>query len=115
MAAASKSAANIAPTRAGEAAAGGAAAFGLAVGGLRPQVELSVAGAAPSRTLTLNVSLPGINNLSDVALEISDTSVHLRGGGFALDEALAFTVASGSASAKFSSKQSLLRIKAPES
>ena len=67
------------------------------------------------RTLTLHVSLPGVRSLGDITLEISNTSVHVHGAGYALDETLPFTVDSGAASAKFSAKQAVLRVKAPES
>ena len=80
----------------------------------KPKVDLAVVGDAPSRSLTLNVSLPGVRTLADITLEISNTSVHVHGAGFALDEPLPFAVDSASASAKFSSKVGVLRVKAPE-
>ena len=87
---------------------------GEAAAEAKPKVEVAVVGEAPSRSLTLNVSLPGVRTLSDISLEISNTSVHVHGAGYALDEALPFAVDSSSASAKFSSKASMLRVKATE-
>ena len=81
---------------------------------LKPTLELKIAGDSPSRSLTLNVALPGVRTLADISLEISNTSVHVHGEGFALDEKLPFTVDSSAASAKFSSKAGMLRVKAPE-
>ena len=50
----------------------------------------------------------------DITLEISNTSVHVHGAGYSLDEQLPFTVDSSAASAKFSAKAAVLRVKAPE-
>ena len=69
---------------------------------------------SPSRSLTLNVALPGVRTLADITLEISNTSVHVHGAGYSLDERLPFAVDSAQAVAKFSSKHSMLRVKAPE-
>ena len=87
---------------------------GEAAAEAKPKVEVAVVGEAPSRSLTLNVSLPGVRTLADITLEISNTSVHVHGAGYALNEALPFAVDSSSASAKFSSKASMLRVKATE-
>jgi len=82
--------------------------------GSTPEVQLAVAGDSPSRSLTLNVSLPGVCTLADITLEISNTSVHVHGAGYSLDESLPFAVDSAQAVAKFSSKHSMLRVKASE-
>ena len=82
--------------------------------GKRPQIDLAVNGESPGRSLTLNVSLPGVATLGDITLEISNTSVHVSGAGYCLDETLPFTVDSGAASAKFSAKAAMLRVKASE-
>jgi hypothetical protein len=73
-----------------------------------------VSGESPGRSLTLNVSLPGVRTLADITLEISNTSVHLSGAGYHLDEMLPFSIDSAAALAKFSAKAAVLRVKAPE-
>ena len=81
---------------------------------VRPKVDVSVNGEKPGRSLTLNVNLPGVRTLNDITLEISNSSVHVSGAGFLLDETLPFAVDSDAASAKFSAKAGVLRVRAPE-
>ena len=64
--------------------------------------------------LTLSIALPGVATLADLTLEISGEGVHVSGAGYQLDEALPFAVDAAAASAKFSAKAGVLRVKAPE-
>ena len=79
-----------------------------------PQVKASSSGEEGARELTLSIALPGVASLKSVELELSSEAVHLEGGGFLLAYPLPYAVDSDAAAAKFSSKTSTLRIRAPE-
>jgi tetratricopeptide (TPR) repeat protein len=81
----------------------------------KAKFDTVISGEAPNRTLTLNVPLPGVKSLADVTLELSNLSLNLLGEGVEIEAPLPFQVDSATASAKFSAKAGVLRIKAKES
>ncbi len=73
-----------------------------------------MSGDEGSRQLAVSITLNGVSSLSQLSLELGDDSIFLDGGGYSLNYELPFAINSATATAKFSAKTSVLKIKAAE-
>ena len=79
-----------------------------------PEATVSVDGEAHHRAVTVRIALPGVTSIGQMSVEISESDIHVSGCGYSFDQRLPFTVNADEASAKFSRKDSSLRVRATE-
>jgi len=91
-----------------------AAGDGDGAGSLVPKHKVSVKSEEDGRVAVVVVELPGVRSQRELAIELGDYGLQLSGAGYVLNAQLPFKVDVTQASAKFSIKNSKLKVTLPE-